>query len=177
MDLLERAIFILIGGGIGFVLGYITAQLRKIEEDVTEVLDIEHNKKSESGKMRRPSMTQLGLFLVVLLTVYASFQAAWANEELDRTVTCVVVYNEDQGNALDGRDKAVKDGVQSEIDLWLSYEKLYKLATSDPSKTQQVQEQLNKDIIEHRKELQEVQKTRNANPYPDPNFITTCKEK
>lgn len=176
MDLLERTILIGIGVAIGFVLGYITSQLRKIEEEVTEVLDIEHHKKDEQGSLRRPTLAQFGLFLVICLTVYAAFQAGATNANLDNTVTCVVEYNEDQGQALKGRDTANRDGTQSEIDLWTSYEKLYKIAVSDPSKTKQVQEQLNKDIIKHRDELLDIQKTREANPYPDPAFVTTCKE-
>lgn len=177
MDLLERVILIAIGIGIGFVLGYITSQLRKIEEDVTEVLDIEHHKKDEQGSLRRPTVAQFGLFLVLVLTVWAAFQAGQTNANLDRTVTCVVDYNKDQGDALNGRDKANKDSTQSEIDLWTSYEKLYKLATTDPSKTEQVQEQLNDDIIKHRDELLKIQETRESNPYPDPDFVTTCKER
>lgn len=177
MDLLERTILILIGVGIGFVLGYITSQLRKIEEVTTEVLDIEQHKKDEQGSITwRPKVSQLALFAVVLLTVWAAFQAGSTNANLDRTVNCVVDYNKKQGVALEGRDGAVKDGTQSEIELWNSYEKLYEVATKDPSKTEQVQEQLRDDILEHRDELVEIQKTRASNPYPDPNFITICKE-
>lgn len=176
MDLLERTILIAIGVAIGFVLGYITSQLRKIEEEVTEVLDIEHHKKDEQGSMRRPRLSHIGLFVVVIVTVWAAFQAGATNANLDHTVTCVVDYNEDQGKALNGRDAANKDSTQSEIDLWNSYEKLYKIATEDPSKTKQVQEQLNNDIIKHRDELLDIQKTRESNPYPDPDFVTTCKE-
>lgn len=177
MDLLERTILIAIGVGIGFVLGYITSQLRKIEEDVTEVLDIEHHKKDEQGSLRLPKANQVALFAVVVLTVWAAFQAGAANANLDHTVACVVDYNEKQGDALSGRDGAVKEGTQSEIELWNSYEKLYEIATKDPSKTEQVQEQLRDDILEHRDELKDIQETRKSNPYPDPDFITTCKEK
>jgi hypothetical protein len=176
MDLLERTVLILVGGGVGFILGYITAQLRKIEEEVTEVLDIEHHKKDEQGVLRRPTMAQMGLFLVILLTVYAAFQAGQTNANLNGTVTCVVEYNKIQGKALDGRDQANRDGTASEIDLWNSYERLYKIATEDPSKTEQVQEQLRDDILKHRDELKEVQKAREKNPYAPPDYITTCKE-
>lgn len=175
MDLLERVILVAVGVGIGFVLGYITSQLRKIEEDVTEVLHIEHDK-DELGALHRPTLSQFGLLVVVLLSFYAAFATGQVNGDLDHSVECVVNYNEDQGEALSGRDQANKDGTQSEIDLWNSYEKLYKIAVSDPSKTEQVQEQLLSDILKHRDELKEIQKTRESNPYPDPDFVTTCKE-
>jgi hypothetical protein len=180
MDLAERAIFLIIGGGVGFILGYITARLREIKEGVDNVRDMEKEildrDKGERGSMRVPRWSEIGLFAVLCLTVWAAFQAGATNANLDNTVTCVVEYNEDQGLALEGRDQANMDGTQSEIDLWNSYEKLYKIVTSDPSKTKQVQEELNADIIKHRDELLDIQKTREANPYPDPAFVTTCKE-
>jgi PDZ domain-containing secreted protein len=176
MDLLERTVLVGVGIGIGFVLGYITSQLRKIEEEVTEVLDIEHHRKGEQGALRRPTVQQFALFIVVALSFWAAFQSGQASNDAENTIICVVEYNTAQGQALEGRDGAAKDATQSEIDLWTSYEKLYKIATEDPSKTEQVQEQLNNDIIKHRDELIEIQKTREANPYPDPELVKTCKE-
>lgn len=180
MDLLERVIYLCIGIGIGFILGIMTMRIREIKEEVDEVRDLEKRildrDKDERGSMKRPRLSQIGLLIVVLLSFYAAYMTGQTNGNLDHTITCVVDYNEDQGKALTGRDQANKDGTASEIKLWTLYEKLYKLATEDPKQIPKVQDQLTEAIIKHRDELLQVQKTRESNPYPDPDFVTTCKE-
>lgn len=98
MDLLERAIFLLIGGGVGFILGYIVARLREIKEEVDEVLDIEKGKASrargEEGFMRVPLVADimyLTVLALVLYGVYLSIQASndiKANAKEDQISRC-----------------------------------------------------------------------------------------
>jgi Flp pilus assembly pilin Flp len=89
MDLVERAIFLAIGGGIGFILGYIVARLRDIEKEVHEVLDIEKQKngdtprriRDEEGAVRL-SFSRIALFIVVVLVAYSAFMSQKASNDV-----------------------------------------------------------------------------------------------
>lgn len=173
MDLIERVIFLAIGGGIGFILGYIVALLRETKEEVHEVLDMEKHRNDERGAV---SLNTVAVVLVVLLTAVAAFATAKVNSRLDETLSCITQYNVHQGEALNSRDKAIKAGTDSEIELWTKYGQLYAQAKKDPTKIPQAQEALNQAIMSHRDALEETQASRFRNPYPNPNVLQDCKE-
>jgi hypothetical protein len=79
--------------------------------------------------------------------------------------------------ALKSRDESIKTNSKAEIALWTQYNRLYKLAKSDPTKIPVVQDQLNAIILDYRDKLIATQNTRNANPYAAPNILQDCKEK
>jgi hypothetical protein len=182
-DLLDRVIFFAFGAGVGFVLGYIVARLREIKTELDEVLYIEKQKpdapkvvRDEKGEVKRPSMTSVGLVLVVVITVWAAFQTGKVNGELDNTITCSTQYNTHLGRALRTRDAAIRAGTQSEIDLWTKYAELYAIAKSNPKRIPALQDALNRAIRSHRENLIELQNTRESHPYPDPDILQNCKE-
>lgn len=172
MELSERFGWLILGGAVGFVLGYIVARLREIGEEVAKIDENTSYKRNESGF----AMTTLAVPVVVLITAFAAFASARVSNQLDHTVTCITQYNVHQGEALSSRDSAIKEGTQSEIDLWTKYAHLYAQAKSDPSKVPQAQEALSRAIMSHRDALIETQATRFQNPYPNPDVLKDCKE-
>lgn len=184
MGLDERLGWIALGCVLGFILGYIVRSLRDIEEVVHDMDDIvrEQNEKpkrkrnGEKGLVRKPLLLDFALLLVVCLTVWASFQTAAVNEQLNRTLDCLTKHNTKQGTALKGRDRAITEGTESEIKLWARYGKLYKIAKSDPSKIPVLQEKLNKSIKAHKNDLIRLQKTRENLPYAKPDINEECED-
>lgn len=93
MDLLERAIFFAVGLGAGFVLGLITASIRRIQEEVHVVKDIvEHGQpepdenKGEEGFLRRTTFNQVALGILVILTAYAAFTSANTSRQVEQNL-------------------------------------------------------------------------------------------
>lgn len=181
MEFDDRVKWLLLGCLIGFVLGYIVRSLKDIKEELHEVDDVLKGAcgipNDEQGSIRIPRMQEIGLFIVVLLTVYSSFQAGYTNMRLNKTVNCITKYNTYQGKAMTGRDTAIKQGTDSEIHLWTQYGRLYALATKNPLKIPEAQEKLNQAVAAHRDALIDTQATRVRFPYAGPDVLKNCKEK
>jgi hypothetical protein len=153
METSERIGWILLGCVIGFVLGYVVRALKDIEEKVhhvEEVVNEDHQllHRDEDGLARYPLIMNTLLLLVVLLTVWAAISTGRVNNQLEKTLTCLEQYNTRQGLALKSRDESIKTNSKAEIALWTQYNRLYKLAKSDPTKIPVVQDQLNAIILE-----------------------------
>lgn len=88
MDLDERLSWLAIGCLVGYCLGYLRSiiiTLKDIKEELDEVDDIvKHRDRDERGTMKRPSWQNIALFVVVLLTVFASFQSQVASNRSDQ---------------------------------------------------------------------------------------------
>ena len=84
MSLDDRIGYLLLGLLIGFVLGYIVRGLRSIKEEVKDVHEIlEHDRKGdEYGFITNSFATNVGLFLVVLLTIFAAFSSQKASNDI-----------------------------------------------------------------------------------------------
>lgn len=174
MNLVERAIFLAIGGGLGFILGYIVARLREIKEELDDVAEYQH-KHDERGSFEW-SFVNIALLVVLVVVVVASFSSQRVSNKVDHSMTCITKYNVHQGEALGSRDRAIKAGTASEIALWTKYAELYALAKADPTKIPLAQEALNKAVLSHRDALVETQETRSEHPYPNPDVLKDCKE-
>lgn len=178
MTLSERIGYLLLGCLIGFALGYVVGYFHeKKEKERGSMSDTtQDNHQKEDGGLRVPRGAEWALLLVVAITVYASFQTARVNAQLNYTLNCITKYNTDNGNALSARDTAIKAGTHSEIELWTQYGRLYAQAKKDPAKIPQVQEKLRQAVASHRDALVETQRTRSQYPYANPNIIENCKE-
>jgi hypothetical protein len=84
----ETAWHLLLGGVIGFVLGYFTCYLRSIKEELDEVkdeLDQEHEaasrKRDEKGFMNVRLLRDAAVLFVVLLSAWASFVSQKASHD------------------------------------------------------------------------------------------------
>lgn len=86
MELTERAIYMLIGGAMGFVAGYIVRYLREIKEKVDKVGEIvERDNRDERGFVRFPIIADIALLAVVVLTVWAAFSSQRASNDVQNT--------------------------------------------------------------------------------------------
>ena len=182
MDLADRLLWMAVGGALGFVLGYIVRSLKDIRKRVEHMEDVVTNDEPGNGRHREDGFMQhryvadAMVLLVVILSVFASFQTARVNSELEHTLSCIYEYNKDYGGAIKSRDRSIKNGTQSEINLWLRYEVLYQEAQDKPKRIPRLQEELNKAIKQHRASLEQLQDTRDAFPYPNPNILENCEE-
>lgn len=85
MDLVDRMFFMLIGGCIGFVFGYIVRSLREIKDELHVDEHLE-KKRNEKGTLKVPSLSSIALFIVVLLTAYAAFMSQRASDAVQQNV-------------------------------------------------------------------------------------------
>lgn len=86
MDLLERILFFTAGGAIGFVLGYIVAGLRKIEEELDEVVHTVKKtprNRNERGFMRNPLIADVAYLLSLLLILLGLWQMKLQSDRAD----------------------------------------------------------------------------------------------
>jgi len=181
MDLMDRLMWLLLGCLIGFVLGYIVRSLQDIKEKVDEIDEVVTDAPSkwepnERGFMRLPRFAELSLLLVIALTVWASFATARVNAQLNNTIDCITNYNVHQSTALKLRDKSIRAGTSSEIQLWTEYGKLYALAEKDPSTIPAAQKKLSQAVAAHRDSLTDIQSVREAYPYAQPDILKNCKK-
>lgn len=186
MDLIERIIFFAIGGGVGFILGYVVARLQTIESkvdavksEVHEVDVIVKHERDEEGSIRFPSITAMMLVLVVLITAYAAFSASRANEKLEDTVDCLTRFNTVQNRALTARDQAIQQSAQAEINLWGLYNELYKegeLPNTSSDRLEEIQDTLADAIRQYRLKLIDTQEARDDYDYGHPDVLKNCRE-
>lgn len=195
MELVERLIFFMLGGGVGFIFGFVAAHLRVIEKKVDAVkkevhevdLIVKGEKKREDerdrndeGAFRIPSATNVMLVVVLAITLFAAFSSAQNNNNLDRTVYCLTKYNESQGQALSTRDEAIHIAARAEIQLWGLYNRLYNegsLPNTSEERVQELQDTLAKAISDYRLTLIESQSVREAYEYEEPNFLSNCEKR
>lgn len=106
MDLLERIIYFTVGGGMGFILGYIVARLRTIETKVDEVKNEVHevdnivkHERDERGFMRFPLIADVAYLLalgLILLGLWGMAQErkqdAQDRENIEELSLCNTEY-------------------------------------------------------------------------------------
>lgn len=109
MTLDERVIYLLIGVGVGFFLGYLTRVLQEIREGVKEVNSFlkkgPSRKRDERGEITWQTVKNLTLLFVVFLTAFAAVQSQIASnkaddnqKQLEQVVGCLII---NQTNLLD----------------------------------------------------------------------------
>lgn len=195
MDLLERAIFLAIGGGIGFILGFIVANLRDIKEEVDEVLDIEKRTRGlptrhirdERGFMRHPVIADAMLLLVLVLTVWAAFGSQKASNDVQATqddiqtvTTCNQKFLGELLIAVNERTTFTADQARANIRLQTSQSKFLAILLADPPKTDLVQDQALRlyytNLTEYVKVNGQAAKKAEENPYPTIEDFNYCLE-
>lgn len=81
----ERVSSLLIGLAIGFVLGYFTRTLQKIERKVDAMDRMVKKQRNEEGFMRFPLMADAMMIVILCVSVFASFQTQKVNNDLQET--------------------------------------------------------------------------------------------
>lgn len=127
----ERLSWFVLGGLLGAVLGYaigliqgINRKVDVIEEEVHELLDIEDPDHDESGRMALPSINSVALFLVIALTVIASFMAQRAankgeenQNDLEQITSCNSTVLYQALEALNERTLYSRAALDANVDL------------------------------------------------------------
>lgn len=141
MDLLERAVYLAIGGGIGFILGYIVRALHTIEEEVHDVKDIavHQQKRDERGAVSMSTVGAVALALVVLMTAAAAWNsgvsASRSQDALDqqkRTSTCTRSILSDLVVAVNERTTYAGEQLRTNIDLQRAQSEFLGTILADP---------------------------------------------
>lgn len=94
MDLAERVILLVVGGGFGFILGLIVARLQDIKNEVDEVLTLEKERHDvsnnphetdERGSAITGYLPHITLLVVVLITVFAALSSQRSSNNVEDT--------------------------------------------------------------------------------------------
>ncbi len=143
MDLFERTMFFAVGGGIGFVLGYIVARLHEIKEGIDEVVELEHAQKNDAhddkGSMRIPAGKDLALLLVVFLVVFASIASQRASNKVEETQsrltvisTCTMEFLSKTVSALNERTQYSQRQAEANVSLQKAQAEYLAIVLIDP---------------------------------------------
>lgn len=200
MDLFERAIFLCIGGVVGFILGYTVARLREIKEELDEVDECvkycrevhEHIPKrntsrvrDERGSMRIPLVADAVLLLVVALVAYAAFASHKANNDVEdhqqdvaRITECNQEYLANTIEAFNERTTYTQDQAHANVDLQRAQAELLKVLREEPPPSELRSDEAFDKYFEVLSDYLEVNtKTRlkqNEYPYPTSEELDSC---
>lgn len=101
MGLDERFWYLILGGVLGFIVGYVVRSLRDIKEELHEVDEIikrdhRNHDRDESGKvqMDRHMFNNIALVVVIGICVWAAFSTQKTNNELEETQAYVAQSTE-----------------------------------------------------------------------------------
>lgn len=91
----DRILYLLIGGLVGFVFGYIVRSLREITTKVEHVEDaVTHPEGHDGGFASNSFVTNMALLLVVIITVYAAFSSQKASDTVADSQNRITVVSE-----------------------------------------------------------------------------------
>lgn len=82
LEILERGIYIALGGVLGFILRGITDSLKAIKEELDDVDNVIKHR-DESGFIREQTVFRIALALAVGLCVYAAIATAISNDKIE----------------------------------------------------------------------------------------------
>lgn len=139
MGLDERVAYLIIGGIIGFILGYIVRSLRDINQKEDAVYNLIKKDRDETGEIRKPTAQGVALFFVVCLTLFASVQSQMNSNEVEdsqdqqATVTrCTQSYLSQVLVAVNERTTYSRDQSIAAVELQRAQAEFIALALQDP---------------------------------------------
>lgn len=190
MDLMDRLIWLALGGTIGFVLGYIVRSLHEIKEKVEHVDKIvspesKWEQKNDSGFMRFPIVADLCLLLALFLTVWASFASQHASNQVKETqkqveaVThCNQVYLSALLKGVDSRTTSAKEASDANAELqqaWYQFVRFQLHIPPYPEDDQRRKANIYANKLHAFVEAYSKSKVnQNANPYPTDDQLASC---
>lgn len=191
-DFLERIEWFALGSFLGFVLGYIVAHLRAIEQKVDDVDNDIKRIRDEKGVMSQGIAANIALFAVVVVTLYAALLSQAASNNSGKTAEDVLQIQADQKQNLDCTTQILFDAIealnerttysaaQNDSNIALQKDQLNFLTRfltkPPPNESQQSASfQTYVDSVMEFLELTEATKTRQMqNPYPKTEDLTRC---
>lgn len=199
----DRVGYLLLGVAIGFLLGYFTRgviAVLKIQEEVHEVHEIvvdkePPGKRDESGVIgdwNWDRVSKWGLFLVVILTTFASFRSQIASnhadealtqtnanqKQLERVVGCIIDNQADLLDTINGRTGYTQTQAQANKKLQEAQRVFFGVLLHIPPYTQTVKTDAARD---YQKALDEFLDAANASEtnskitkYPEADDLLRC---
>jgi hypothetical protein len=128
------------------------------------------------GRVRMPEPRTVGIALVIaVLAVNATvgFLLIATRGQLVDLADCVADHSQDQTESLEARDKVAKDITREESYLWRDYVDAFDEAVAaddagDQARVEELQLEFRDRLEAYSNDLSDLNDTRDANPYPDP---------
>ena len=160
----DRLLFLLLGVGIGFVIGYLTRlarEMKDIKEELDEVDTIvkenlgNDHESNEDGFMRNPWVANVAILLVVGLTAWASFVSQKASndvrnsqEQSEKVVACLQTTLGDVLIALDERSTYTRGLAEANTKLQKAQSKFFEILRHEPPYSLDRREQAVEDYVD-----------------------------
>lgn len=150
MDFNERLGWLIVGGLVGFVLGYIVRSLRVIKEDVVaikdEVDEIDNivkekrqQTRADDGFMHVRYLRDIALLIALLVTLWAALASSKASNDVkdqqdrsDQVVICTSEYLARTIRVLNIRTTSVQDRADANLELQKAQAKFFQLLLKIP---------------------------------------------
>lgn len=181
----ERISWLILGLLIGFVIGYITAVLHRIERTVDEVDNIVTKQRDERGFMRYPLLADATLLIIVLLTVWASFQSQRVSNEVQdtqedqqRVTVCTQQYLTKTIQALNERTEYTAASSLYNVELQKAQAAFLRLTLKEPPLSSERIEDGLRDYVNSLTEFVDISAQTRAKqlqyPYPTEDEFENC---
>jgi hypothetical protein len=191
----DRLGFLLLGGAIGFILGYIVRSLREIKEELDEVDAIVKRRDhggNDRGAVSLRLVEQSALVVVLILVVYAAFSSQVASNNsnnaqdnfksqqqvLARVTTCNKVYLSKALSALNERTTYSEAQVNSNVDLQTSFSQLLGILLHKPpfseSKRDRATANYYQDLTKFISIADKTKRKQLENPFPETSELDAC---
>lgn len=181
MMLTERLTYLLIGLALGFLAGYITRTLQKIERKVDDV-DRIVKQRNEKGFMRVPLLADAFMLMIFAIMVFATFQTQAVNNDVKSTqesqrvtTKCTQQYLSKTIKALNERTEYTRQTAELNVELQQAQAEFLSLALSKPSA--EVDQGLRRYVKSLTDFVDASARTREAqtmNPYPTEDEFSNC---
>lgn len=184
MDFDERLSWLVLGGLIGFALGYVVRHLQEIKEELGEVEKVVKNLKNEDGLLRHPVLLDIVLLIVVVMTVWASFASQRASnsvqsnqDRIENITVCNQVFLSNTIEALNERTAYAETQVNANIDLQDKQMRFFTTIYNNPS-NDQVEIQAFRNYLQALTDFVRVSKdaklTNKQHPFPTAEELSNC---
>lgn len=181
MDLIERAFWMIFGGFVGFILGYIVANLRVIKEEVDDIdqrLKDGLPDRDDAGAVNKVFIDRAFYVLVLVIVVFGAFSAQKASNDVRESTGCSQDFLSGTIKALNERTTYSSEQARANVELQKAQSEFLAILLENPPPTdERVRENLEKyfdnlsDYVEINSKTRE--KVEN-NPYPTVEEYNKC---
>ena len=191
MDWSERIIWLIAGGAIGYILGYLTRYFREMKEEIDEVDGIikrhfgKREDDKEGGFMRHPVVADIAVVLALALTLFGVFKTAEVNNDLKdvqyaqgKVTVCNQEFLSRTIRALNDRTAFTIEQAEANIDLQKSQTRFFALLLEQPPRPEDARRKAGQDYLNDLTTFLTVSGQNKhaveANPYPTNEELKKC---